>query len=197
MNKEELKEMNHYEIFSEIESHQLLALMFHNDMIDYFEFLGMKGFQRLHEYQYYDESIGRRNLHKECMEVYNELIIPQNINFENKIDVIPKNWYNVNCRLNVKSNFDKYTKKAFEDYLNWEKRTRDLYENVCCEFLRRNDLTSYDIIKKYLDDVVNELKEIYNIIQTLNIVNYDITYIREMQDDLLKIYNKKMETLRG
>ena len=46
-------------IFSEINARMIAALMLHDQMTDYFDFLGMKGYKRLHEYQYFDESLER------------------------------------------------------------------------------------------------------------------------------------------
>ena len=44
------KDVNSVEsIFSEINARMIAALMFHDQMSDYFDFLGMKGYKRLHE----------------------------------------------------------------------------------------------------------------------------------------------------
>ena len=54
--------MTYEEIFSNISAHMIKGIMFHAQMADYFDFLGLKGYKRLHEYHYFDESIMFRKL---------------------------------------------------------------------------------------------------------------------------------------
>ena len=43
-------------IFEKVINRQISALMFHDEMADMYDFLGLSGFKRLHEYQYFCES---------------------------------------------------------------------------------------------------------------------------------------------
>ena len=48
------------DIFDEINKRYVAAMMIHGQMADYFNFLGLKGYKRLHEYQFLTESLERR-----------------------------------------------------------------------------------------------------------------------------------------
>lgn len=69
------------EIFAEINERFIGAVMMHGQFADYFDFLGLKGFKRMHEYQHIAESLERR---KVCqigfqVSVVKELIFPMQI----------------------------------------------------------------------------------------------------------------------
>ena len=192
--KEKMDKLTCEEIFAEVDKHMTTALMFHSQMFDYFNFLGLCGFKKLHEYQYYDESIGKKRLHKTYIKQYNKLIEPT---CHDKVDVIPNEWYK-HTRMDIDDGvLAKYVRKAWKEYLEWEEQTKCLYECVCCIFLERGELTKHDVIKHYLDDVVCELTEIYKVQECLNNVGFDVVYIMEMQENIYKQYKKKMESLEG
>ena len=48
------------DIFSEINERFIGAVMMHGQFADYFDFLGLKGFKRMHEYQHIAESLERK-----------------------------------------------------------------------------------------------------------------------------------------
>ena len=45
------------DIFDEINKRYVAAMMIHGQMADYFNFLGLKVYKRLHEYQFLTESL--------------------------------------------------------------------------------------------------------------------------------------------
>ena len=47
------------EIFAEINERFIGAVMMHGQFADYFDFLGLKGFKRMHEYHHIAESLER------------------------------------------------------------------------------------------------------------------------------------------
>lgn len=46
----EYEPKNCKDVFSVINTRQITALMFHDEMADLFDFLGLRGFKRMHEY---------------------------------------------------------------------------------------------------------------------------------------------------
>ena len=48
------------DVYALINNRQTVALMFHDEMADLFDFLGLRGFKRMHEYQYMAESVEHR-----------------------------------------------------------------------------------------------------------------------------------------
>ena len=190
----ELENKTTEEIFEIINTHMTRALMFHSEMVNYFEFLGLKGFRKLHEYQYFDESIGRMNFESNYISMFNKLIKKEEI--EN-INIIPKELYNYSKLEVTKSAISKYVKHAWNEYIKWEKETKELYKNACILLYNRDKICECSLVFDYLKDVQNELIEVYKIQETLNSSDYDNIYILEIQDDLFKMYEKKMKTLKA
>lgn len=76
-------------IFSEINSRFVAAIMMHGQMADYFDFLGLKGYKRIHEYQHIAESIERRKVCRYYIERHGK-IIPDA--FSGEVKMIPGGW---------------------------------------------------------------------------------------------------------
>ncbi|RHS44935.1 hypothetical protein [Blautia sp. AM47-4] len=73
-------------IFSEINSRFVAAIMMHGQMADYFDFLGLKGYKRIHEYQHIAESLERRKVCRYYIERHGK-IIPDA--FSGEVKMIP------------------------------------------------------------------------------------------------------------
>lgn len=52
------------EIFSKISAHMIEGMMFHEQMCNYYDFLGLHGYKRCHEYHYLCETIEHRKLER-------------------------------------------------------------------------------------------------------------------------------------
>lgn len=113
LDKEQLKELSCIEIYAEVDKHMTTALMFHSGMSDYFNFIGLHGFERIHELQYYEESIGKRKLHKKVLDIHNKLIPMKG---HEKPEVIPKEWYN-HTRMDIDDSvLTKFVRSAMKQY---------------------------------------------------------------------------------
>ena len=78
------------EAFSVIMARQITALMFHDEMADLFDFLGLRGFKRMHEYQYLAESAEHRGMSRYFMNHHGMLLDCGELD---PITVIPDDWY--------------------------------------------------------------------------------------------------------
>lgn len=184
--------MDERALYSEIERHMVKGIMFHNDMSDYFNFIGLHGFKRIHEYQFYDEEIGRRKLCRKVLDMHN-ILIPHN-----KVEIekyIPDDWYNY-TRMDIDDSvIPKFVKNAWMMYKHWEEETKDLYTGIAYAFYEKGMLCDYELIKEYLHDVQIELKKIYRMCERLNIIAYDVVGISEMQDKIHDEYKSKLKNL--
>ena len=96
------------DVFAEINARQIAALMMHDQMADYFDFLGLSGYKRLNLYQYFAESKERRDVAHYYINHHGKLIPDR---FEGNVQMIPESWRSAN-RMSV----GKYTKqKAVAD----------------------------------------------------------------------------------
>ena len=122
------------EIFAEINERFIGAVMMHGQFADYFDFLGLKGFKRMHEYQHIAESLERRKVCRYFINHHNQLIDDA---FEGKVNVIPDAWRTAK-RLSVgKSTKQKAVEDGFVEYHNWESETKEVYEQYA-HTLREN-----------------------------------------------------------
>lgn len=188
------------EIFSEIDKRMILALMFHCKMADYFEFLGLQGLKRLHEYQYFDESKGRRKLHRYYIDHVGKLISERGLKERKEQEkeylcVIPPEWFSYTTLDVGGSTKSKYTCNAMEKYLEWEEETKCLYECCVCALEDKGEIALANFVSKYVDDVQDEIKKICRLIQCMSAVEYDTQYILLIQDKLHEKYKECMKHL--
>lgn len=187
--RKEISSMTCREIFSHVLSRQVYALMFHDQMANYFDFLGLHGFKRMHEYQYLSESIGFRKLQRYYINRYNELIEPHEVDDP---EAIPSEWMK-HFRSDVTPQIKKRSvKEAFEEYREWEKETEECLSKCAKALYDRGMLMDYSYMIGLMEDVCCELKRIERLMLKLSGVEYDMTYIEEIQDKIHEKYKKKI-----
>lgn len=179
-------------IFSEINARMIAALMFHDQMSDYFDFLGMKGYKRLHEYQYFSESMERKKINQYYINHHNKLILNT---YSGQVAVIPENWQTAN-RISVgKSTKQKGIEDGFNQYHDWEAETKSLYEHYSSRLREMGAVADAIMVEKLVEDVDNELKKLERIIVDLISSGYDMVYITESQQGIHDKYKAKMSEI--
>lgn len=176
-------------VFSEINARMIAALMFHDQMSDYFDFLGMKGYKKLHEYQYFSESMERKKINQYYINHHNKLI-PNT--YSGQVAVIPENWQTAN-RISVgKSTKQKGIEDGFNQYHDWEAETKSLYEHYSSQLREMGAVADAIMVEKLVEDVDNELKKLEKIVVDLISSGYDMVYITESQQRIHDKYKAKM-----
>ena len=179
-------------IFSEINARMIAALMFHDQMSDYFDFLGMKGYKRLHEYQYFAESLERKKLNQYYINHHNKLI-PDT--YSGQVSVIPENWKSAN-RISVgKSTKQKGIEDGFNQYHEWEAETKSLYEHYSSRLREIGAVADAIMVENLVEDVNSELKKLERIIVDLISSGYDMVYITESQQRIHNKYKAKLHEI--
>lgn len=193
INKEKMKELSCIELYSEVNKRMTTALMMHANMSDYFNFMGLHGFKRIHECQYFEESINKRKLNRKILDIHNK-IVPET--GHEKIEVIPKDWYKY-TRMDIDDNIlAKFVRSAFKTYKEWEEETKCFYECIASIFMERGEFIDYQIMLCYVEKVQCELKKIYRLCGELNGVGYDAVYIMEIQKRIHDDYKHKMKKMK-
>lgn len=186
--KKEAGAMTCKEIFSHILSRQVYALMFHDQMADYFDFLSLHGFKRMHEYQYLYESISFRKLQRYYINRYNELIQPHDVD---NPEAIPLEWMK-HKRADVTPQIKKRSvNEAFDEYREWEKETEECLSKYAKVLYERGMLMDSQYVMELIEDVCCEIKKIERLMLELSSVDYDMDYIQEIQGELHEKYKKK------
>ena len=180
--------------FSEINARMIAALMFHDQMADYFDFLGMKGYKRLHEYQYFTESLERKKLNQYYINHHNKLIPDI---YSGQVTMIPENWQTAN-RISVgKSTKQKGIEDGFNQYHEWESETKNLYEHYSSRLREMGAVADAIMVEKLVEDVDSELKNLERIIVDLISSGYDMVYITESQQRIHDKYKAKLHETFG
>jgi hypothetical protein len=178
------------EIYTEINRRQIAALMIHSQMANYFDFLGLHGYKRLHEYQYYAEMAENRLINRYYINHHNQLIEDADVG---EVSVIPAAWYKADRMVVGKSTKQKAVEDAFTQYRAWEVETKEVYEHYAVrlrEIGKEADALRIDCLVK---DVDRELKKLDRMMIDLISTGYDIVYIVDSQHDIHEKYRKKTE----
>lgn len=181
------------EIFQKISDRQTTALMMHEDFADYYDFLGLRGFKRMHEYQFFTESAEMRGMHRYYINHYNQLLI--SVNPIQKIEVIPSDWARYNRYDVDQSTLQKSIKDGLEKWRSWEAETKELYQNLYSEMQANKEVASAVKIINLIKSVDQELKHIDRLCLALKSINYDLVFIREIQDKLHSKYKDKTKEI--
>lgn len=178
------------EIFSEINNRFIGAIMMHGQFADYFDFLGLRGYKRLHEYQHLAESMERRKVCRYYINHHNALIKED---FSGEVKIVPDAWYTAK-RLSVgKSTKQKAVEDGFIEYHNWESETKSAYEKYAQKLREIGSVADAIFVEKLVEDVSAELKTVEQMISDLISTGYDMVYITESQSEIHEKYKKKLK----
>lgn len=75
------------DVFAKVSDRLIDGMMMHEQMADYYNFLGLDGFKRLHEYHSLCETISMRRIHRYFIDHCNRLLPVANTKH---IDAIPR-----------------------------------------------------------------------------------------------------------
>lgn len=188
--------MTAIEVLNEIVSHQIEGIMLHAQLADYFDFLDLHGFKRLHEYRYFDESAEMRGVCRFAINRLNKIPKPKP-DIPNP-NVIPANWYSA-TRYDVDAN----TKRrgigdGMKRWVNWEKQTIAFYEAEYKHLMEQQSDGNIIVASKLLDminGVSEELKRAERLALELASYDYDLPAVYEMQPCLHEEYKEKLKKI--
>ena len=180
------------EVFSALDIRQITALMFHDQMADYFKFLSLDGFAKLHKFQYLEESIDRRKLKEYYIKHHNKLLEEWEVSDPR---VIPQDWLRY-TRMDVSSQVrTQSTQSALKKYMDWEEETREILAKSAIVLRELECVSDEQFILCMLKDVDKELECLYKIINKLRAVSYDPVFVMEYQDELKRKYEEEIKAL--
>ena len=180
------------EIYSQIANHMIKGMMMHEQLANYYDFLGLSGYKRCHEYHYLAETCAYRGLCRYYINHHNKLIPYSDV--ENP-DVIPSNWYNY-TRQDVNSATKKNAvRTGLTTWVQWERDTKSLYEHMYKELIDIDEVASAMKIQELICDVDCELKKAERYWLNKEAVGYDIGHIIDEQRRIHDKYGRKTKNL--
>ena len=176
------------EIYMQLDEHMQKALCFHEQLADYFCFLGLQGYKRKLEYQYMDECAGKRKLHHKYINLHQKLIPYRQVQSP---QLIPRDWGKYTTA-DVNDNvLPKYVRSAFEQYKQWEEETKALYEELWQKCIENGMVADAEYITELIEGVTKELKKVNRMYEQLNGTGYDVMTIHNVQDKYHEKYKDK------
>ena len=180
------------EIYSIIDSHQIEALMFHDQMADYFGFLGLDGFKCMHEFHHLDESIGRRKTKRYYMKHHSRLLEEAPVD---NPKAIPTDWLKY-TKFDVSQQVrNQAVQNGFRRYVEWEEASKKLYEQCAARLMELGHVADYNHVNCLVEDVDDELAELYELWLRLKSMNFDAGYTESIQEELHTKYKREMREL--
>ena len=177
------------DVFEEINSRQVKALMFHSEAADLFGFMGLEGFKHMHEYQYLAESAEHREIKSYFLKAHDK-ILPDDSGIK-PVEVVPDDWLQY-TRMDVTPSIRKqHTERVMNLYRNWEEETLKVY-SMCAHYLMNwGEVTDFCRVKDLIKDVQWELFCLKDICLRLRSVEYDPGFIVSLQEELTEKYKEK------
>ena len=180
------------EIFSQIAQHMIKGIMTHEQLANYYDFLGLKGYKRMHEYHYIDETCTYHGLCRYFINHQNKLIPYASVDNPN---IIPENWYKY-TRQDVDMNTKKNAiKNGFVLWVSWERETKTLYEKMYKELLEIGEVAAAIKIEELVCDADKELKKAERETLELRAIDYDMPVIISEQEKIHNCYQKKTKKI--
>lgn len=178
------------EIYADVAAHMIEGLMIHEQLANYYDFLGLGGYKRCHEYHYIEESVKYRGLYRYFINHHNKLIPEKDIDAP---EVIPESWYN-----HVREDVDTSTKKnavrvGLTMWVDWEKKTKKFYEDMWKQLIDIGEVASSCKIKELVKSVDKELKKATRYLLNKEAIGYDMGAIIAEQDKMHDKYKKKIK----
>lgn len=178
------------EVYIALDEQMCRGISFHEQLADYFCFLGLHGFKRMLEYQYMKECADKRKLHKRYIDVHHKVIPVRQVQTP---VFIPKDWNRYTTKDIDDSVIPKFVRSALNAYYEWEEKAKEVYEEQCEALWEMNMVSDYEYVKTLVADVEKEMKKIHRMIESLNGTGYDVNMVHGMQDKYHAKYKKKYE----
>lgn len=175
------------EIYSKVADKMLTGLMVHEQLMNCYLFLGLRGYAKCHEYRYLDETKSYIRLCRYYSNHHLRIIHPTEFRIP---DIIPKSWYD-----SKKEDMDPEMRKtcikaAFDEWVKWESEVKACYEAAYQDLISAGEVASAIFIGKYVKDVDDELSEASEEKLQKYAISFDIVSIMEEQEGLYKKYKK-------
>lgn len=179
------------EICAAIAQKLLQGSMVHQQLINYYNFLALQGYQECHSYHYYEQSCAYLEFVKYYINHYNRLVPRHSLEGLTSPNVLPDNWYNYernDMDVNTKRNA---VKNGLQKWISWEKEVKRFLQEMYVELINNNEVALAFKIKQYIESVDQELEKAELKYLQIKSSDYDMSLIVSEQEDLKKKYRDK------
>lgn len=180
------------EIFNKIGTHMLEGLMFHDASAKAYDFLGLWGYAKCHDYHQLEEMLAYREFSHYYATHFFKLLQIEGFELPN---LIPTTWFKYTAQAVDASTKKSAIKDLMIKWQNWEQSTKKLYQEMYVELTNISESAAALKIEKYLRDVDKELHNVQKEILALEAINYNLDIIIPEQSKLRNKYKKAIKQL--
>ena len=170
----------------------LQGCMNHEQFVNYYHFLGLKGYKLFHEYHFFEQMVNYREFITYYIEQEDKLISDFSPQSLSSFSIIPQNWYNYNRQDVDIATRRNAVKSGIEKYIHWQKDTKKFLEEMYTQASQQGFVSIALEIKKYIHSVEKEIQHANKTFLELIATDYDLPTIIAKQDYLIKKYKKKL-----
>ena len=180
------------EIGGLIAQKMLQGTMIHQQLINYYNFLGLKGYQKCHEYHYYEESCAHIKFMSYFISHYNKLMPRYSFDSLTLPSIVPQNWYGYNREdvdINTRRNA---VKSGLQKWIAWEADVKHFLQEIYSELVNINELALAIELQENIKEVDKELKHAKLKYLEIKATDFDMTVIISEQECLKQKYKQKI-----
>lgn len=180
------------EIFSNISSRLIEEMMLNDKMANYYDFLGLMGFKRIHEYHFFCNAAEMRGLNRYFINHFNALINNQDVSSPWSI---PASWLDhtrQDVGLETKKNA---IRSGCEKFCDWMHETKRIYEQSYSDLCDIGEVAAACKVKELVAKTDMTAKCADRLHLKLKSMDYDMTAICIMQDEIHEEYAKKTKEI--
>lgn len=178
------------DIFSKIGSHMVQGIMTHEQLMNCYLFLGLKGYAKCQEYHYISETKSYAKFCRYKVNRFSSLVKTTDIV---NPQIIPATWYgNARESVNSKTRTEAMA-AALDEWIRWEESAVSLYQESYKALLDLGDIATADFINKFILDAEEELTFARNEKLRKLSIGFDIVSVMEEQQDWKKKYKKLLK----
>lgn len=177
------------EIFTKLSAHMINGMMFHEQMANYYQFMGFNGYMKCHEYRYLCETMEHRKLNFCYCNLYNKMIPEPK--FDN-VSVIPANWYRYTRQEVDNSTKRNAVENGVAEWLKWERETVELYKGLYKELSEMGEVTAAGYVCELICNAEKEIQHAEKKQLGLEAAEYSLAFVTGKQDKLERKYSEKM-----
>lgn len=174
--------------FAKASDHMIEGMTMHGQMADYYNFPGLEGFARLHEYHFICETISMRRIHRYFIDHCNRLLPEANATHPN---AIPVEWSNFTRQAVESETKSKAVETGMREWCKWEHETKEPYAKSAKDPCDAVEVAAAHVICELVRDVDDECKYADRLALSLSAVDYDMQVIVPMRHELHEKYRKK------
>ena len=177
------------EVFTKLVNHMREGVMTHGEMARAYDFIGLEGFARMHDYHQCEEKQGYLCLLHYYSCHYHKLLKIEEIPLPK---IIPETWYKYST-----TDVDNGTKKGavkelMEKWVQWERATKQLYQEMRKELYVQGEVAAAIKIDCYIKDVDKELVHAEKKMIKLESLGYEISTLLKWSKDYKIKYKEKL-----